>query len=423
MRSSSAVLGNPGDDRSGMVKRLSTGCNLHKIRGIVRAHHILAQTSHHFKCSQAICGVLPVRFQSSDSAASTTTQATEIPEGYIPDVPPIPDVPISPEVTDVLNALGEPTLQSLGLGLTHWTPPGLVQTALEYMHVSMGVPWWAAIVAGTITLRLCVFPLVILAQRNAASMHNHMPTVQKLQERFTKSRMSGNPMDAARAGQELMDYMKRNNVNPLKNVLVPMAQLPIFISVFMGIRQMTTLPLQSMTTGGILWFTDLTICDPFYALPIMTMATFLLTLELGVDGIRADSMSHVMRYVMRAMPFVMLPFIMNFPTAMLCYWFTSNVFSLTQVLMLKIPGAKDYFNIPRLVKHDKSEMPKKKKFVEGFKETWHNSKVAAEMENRQRVEALRFKEAGMGPIQKTFPYDPTKSISKSKSAVSAKPKS
>ena len=37
-------------------------------------------------------------------------------------------------------------------------------------------------------------------------------------------------------------------------------------------------------------------------------------LQLGVDGIRADSMSHVMRYVMRAMPFVMLPFIMNFPT-------------------------------------------------------------------------------------------------------------
>ena len=55
--------------------------------------------------------------------------------------------------------------------------------------------------------------------------------------------------------------------------------------------------------------------------------------------------------------------------AMLCYWFTSNVFSLSQVLMLKIPGMKDYFNIPRLVTHDKSDMPKKKKFIEGFKES------------------------------------------------------
>ena len=32
-------------------------------------------------------------------------------------------------------------------------------------------------------------------------------------------------LSAARAGQELMDYMKRNKVNPLKNVLVPMAQV------------------------------------------------------------------------------------------------------------------------------------------------------------------------------------------------------
>jgi len=54
---------------------------------------------------------------------------------------------------------------------------------------------------------------------------------------------------------------------------------------------------------------------------------------------------------------------------MLCYWFTSNVFSLTQVLMLRVPGAKDYFNIPRLVKHDKADQPKKKKFIEGFKES------------------------------------------------------
>ena len=75
-----------------------------------------------------------------------------VPEGYIPDLPPIPDVAV--EVADVLNALGEPTLSSLGL--INFTPPGLVQAALEYMHVSMGMPWWAAIVAGKFTQR-CFF--------------------------------------------------------------------------------------------------------------------------------------------------------------------------------------------------------------------------------------------------------------------------
>ena len=30
------------------------------------------------------------------------------------------------------------------------------------------------------------------------------------------------------------------------------------------------------------------------------------------------------------------------------------------------------------------------------------------MEERQRMDAVKFKEAGRGPLQKTYPYDPTK---------------
>ena len=50
-------------------------------------------------------------------------------------------------------------------------------------------------ITGTLCLRFLVFPLVILGQRNTANMGNHMPTVQKLQERMTRARASGNPME------------------------------------------------------------------------------------------------------------------------------------------------------------------------------------------------------------------------------------
>jgi len=40
-----------------------------------------------------------------------------------------------------------------------------------------------------------MFPLVILAQKNTAATHNHTPIIQKLQEKFTKARQSGNPME------------------------------------------------------------------------------------------------------------------------------------------------------------------------------------------------------------------------------------
>lgn len=61
-------------------------------------------------------------------------------------IPPPPSLPEAPQVQEILNALGEPTLASLGLA--NWTPSGLVQMALEALHVSADLPWWGAIVAG-----------------------------------------------------------------------------------------------------------------------------------------------------------------------------------------------------------------------------------------------------------------------------------
>ena len=57
-------------------------------------------------------------------------------------------------------------------------------------------------------------------------------------------------------------------------------QLPIFMSMFFGLRKMANLPVESLTTGGLLWFVDLTVTDNFYGLPLLTAATFWLTLEV-----------------------------------------------------------------------------------------------------------------------------------------------
>lgn len=79
---------------------------------------------------------------------------SDLPEGYIPE-PPLPPPPPSgmsaeagTELIQQLNALGEPTLHSLGLA--GWYPNGLVQTALEAIHVNLGVPWWTAIIIGKV---------------------------------------------------------------------------------------------------------------------------------------------------------------------------------------------------------------------------------------------------------------------------------
>lgn len=72
----------------------------------------------------------------------------------IPEPPPIPENIIE-ETISQLNALGEPTLASIGLGGN--TPVGLVQCAFEFLHANMGLEWWAAIGVGKNNLFYHIF--------------------------------------------------------------------------------------------------------------------------------------------------------------------------------------------------------------------------------------------------------------------------
>lgn len=292
----------------------------------------------------------------------------------IPDAPPIPAATnifgdAAPStVQEAIVAGAEPTFASIGLG--GWSPVGIVQNCMESMHIGCDIPWWGAIIIGTIVVRTIIFPLVIMAQRNAAKMNNNLPGMQVLQMKMTEARQSGNALESARYAQEMVKFMREKDMNPLKNMLVPLAQAPLFISFFIGLRQMANAPVESLRDGGLFWFTDLTMSDPYFLLPLITSATLYLTIELGTDSAKLSAQNmQTMKYVLRAMPIIIFPFTMNFPSLILGYWACSNFISLVQVGVLRIPAVRDFFRIERSIVHTADTLPiKKKPFVQGVKD-------------------------------------------------------
>ncbi|XP_034656022.1 mitochondrial inner membrane protein OXA1L [Drosophila subobscura] len=361
----------------------------------------------------ALMGASAVRFASTGAEGlPESVSAKELVD--LPDIPAAPTPPafsledLSTNVAETVNAAGEATFASIGLG--GWTPVGVVQNCMEFLHCTWDLPWWGAIAIGTLVVRTIIFPLVILAQRNSAKMNNNMPQMQLLQLKMTEARQSGNAIESARYAQEMMIFMRDKGVNPLKNMIVPLAQAPLFISFFMGLRQMANTPVDSMRDGGLFWFQDLTLADPLYILPLITSATLYLTIEIGTDSARLSAANmNTMKYVLRALPLVIFPFTMNFPAAILTYWACSNFISLGQVAVLRIPAVREYFKIEKMLTHAPSALPAKKKgFVGGMKESWDNMKITKEIEERQRLDEIRFAKAGKGPLVKTFKHDPTK---------------
>lgn len=71
--------------------------------------------------------------------------------------------------------------------------------------------------------------------------------------------------------QRLRDLMKEHNVNPLRPLLLPLVQMPIFLTFFSIVRGLANLPLPQLKEGGLGWVTDLTAADPYYILPATSL--------------------------------------------------------------------------------------------------------------------------------------------------------
>ena len=58
--------------------------------------------------------------------------------------------------------------------------------------------------------------------------------------------------------------------------------MPIIMGTFLGIRKMCNAPVESFQSGGILWFQDLTLADPFYIMPILCAGTIFIMIRVCV---------------------------------------------------------------------------------------------------------------------------------------------
>ncbi|XP_072168947.1 mitochondrial inner membrane protein OXA1L-like [Diadema setosum] len=313
---------------------------------------------------------------------------------------------IATTAQDILQPVGEVPFTELGLG--GFTPIGILQSSLEFLHVSAGLPWWAAIAAGTIIARICIFPLMLKNQKYAIRLNNCMPTFQRLTKEMNDAKACGDQFEMTRKSMELQQFMKKNDVNPLKSFAGMIVQAPVFISFFIGLRRMATLPVESMQTGGLWWFTDLTTSDPYYALPVLASLSMFAVMELGGEAGVSNAQAQKMRTVLRVMPFVILPLIASLPKAVFCYWLTSNTFSMAQVAILKIPAVRQALNMPEKVKHDPKDLPKKEGFVQGIKSGFKNAQTNYDVQQKQKLHLQKLKEAGTGPVPQTFNFDPTR---------------
>ena len=223
------------------------------------------------------------------------------------------------QYTQDIQSMGE--IAAAGLG--GYSPVGLLQQTFEFLHVSTGLPWWATIAVTGLAIRILMYPLVIKAQQNSARLSNISPEMENISRKMREANMSGNTMSAGMEMARLQALFESNNVSLARNFL-PLAQAPVFISFFIALRQMARVPIESMKTGGFLWFTDLTVSDPYFLLPLISVSTMLLVMEVGAEGGVNVERLQKMKWVFRGLAVITFPIMIKMPTVSLVNWTDSQ---------------------------------------------------------------------------------------------------
>lgn len=131
---------------------------------------------------------------------------------------------------------------------------------------------WATIAALTISIRLCLFPLVVRMTKHNIRFQAVNPQFTALMKRLNEAKQTRDQSQMAVVTQNLQGLMKEHDVSPFRAFTLPLVQMPFFLSMFYGLRNFANTPLPQLKEGGFSWVTDLTMPDPFWILPITSMA-------------------------------------------------------------------------------------------------------------------------------------------------------
>ena len=243
---------------------------------------------------------------------------------------------VAEEATKIEAVATETTLSIDDLG---YYPTDLVLKGINTLQETAGLEWYQSIIIATIVARFTLFPLAVKAMRGTSRLAYASPEMKPIQEAYKNNQISQ---------QEMVDklqavYKKYGISSPLAPFAGIVAQMPIFISFFMGLRKLPDYV--DLSSGGFMWFADLSAPDATYILPATAAAGFIATIELNADGVQTNQQSKNMKNIMRILGVMIFPMSSQFPAALLLYWNTSNLFSLAQVGLFKIPGIKPALGI------------------------------------------------------------------------------
>jgi len=216
----------------------------------------------------------------------------------------------------------------------------ILQPVLNFLVVLCSVlfsNFGLTIIALTIIIRGCMYPLTIRQLRSTKAVESLQPKIVELRKKYAK--------DKQKLAKEQMQLYKESGVSPAGCLLPMLIQMPIWIALYQSIMMaLAVAPEGLLNLSGhlyswpvvhsilpldskFLWL-NLAIPDRLLLLPILVGVTMWVQQKM-VTSATADPKQQSMRGMMLWMMPLMFTFLsLQFPSGLALYWVTSNAISI-----------------------------------------------------------------------------------------------
>lgn len=247
-------------------------------------------------------------------------------------------------IHDIPETIGY--LKSLGLDFG-WGPTACVEWTLEHIHVLLQTPWWASIGLTAIAFRVLLLKPYMDAADNAAKIAAVSPVTKPLQAKMTELSRSKDTAAMMAVRRDIQLIHQRAGIKMWKS-FVPMGQMFIGYGTFVLLRAMAALPVPGLETGGVLWFQNLALPDPYFILPIATAGILHLVLRRGGEtGVNTMS-PQTMKMFAIGMPLLTLVFTYWLPAGLQLSFLLSGILSAAQATLFRNAAFRNKMGMAQL---------------------------------------------------------------------------
>jgi YidC/Oxa1 family membrane protein insertase len=201
----------------------------------------------------------------------------------------------------------------------------LLRHVLDWLHSSVGLPWAWSIVALTVLVRMLIVPLTVRQIHSMQNLQRHAPEMKEIQRKYKGDKQKQN--------EELMKFYKENKINPAASCLPIIPQIPVFFSLYFVLRDFAKHP----PPGSLSWLHIVpSIADNankhwsgYVLIAIYVLSQVASTYYMGA------TMDKTQRRMLMILPIAFVFFVVRFPTGLVLYWVTTNLWTVGQGLITR----------------------------------------------------------------------------------------